>query len=63
MGAKTRIQHINYKGRHQWYVNFPATVAEALELEKGEVVEWTIIDKNIMMMTRAKAVITEDEER
>lgn len=45
MGYPTTVQLIDREKTEQWYVNFPAAVARALEFEKGEVVEWTIETK------------------
>lgn len=42
MGYPTTVQLIDRKNTEQWYVNFPAAVARALDLKKSEVVEWTI---------------------
>ncbi len=36
MGYPTRVQLIKRKSSHQWYVNFPAAIAEAMEFEKSE---------------------------
>jgi antitoxin component of MazEF toxin-antitoxin module len=35
-------------------VNFPVAVAEALDVEKGEQFEWTIEDKNTLILQRVK---------
>ena len=46
MGYPTRVQKIERKKTaDQFYINFPTALAEALELEKGEVIEWIIEDK------------------
>ena len=42
MGYPTSVQLIERKKTEQWYVNFPAAIARALDLQKGEIVEWTI---------------------
>ncbi len=34
-----------YPRQNQYYINFPTAVAEAMEFEKGEVIEWIIEDK------------------
>ena len=38
MGHPTKVQVIQRKNNEQWYVNFPAVVAHALEFGKGEIV-------------------------
>lgn len=52
MGYKTKIQLINRAKSEQWYINFPSAVAQALEFERGEVVEWLIDDHQRLVLTR-----------
>jgi len=52
MGYPTKIQLINRKASQQWYVNMPAAVAEAMEFQKGEVVEWIIDDQQHLVLKR-----------
>lgn len=54
MGYPTTVQLIARKHTEQWYVNFPAAVARALDFEKGEVVEWTIQDRSHLTLVRRK---------
>jgi len=42
MGYPTKVQVIKRSKSEQWYVNFPAAVAQAIEFKQGEVVEWLI---------------------
>ena len=55
MGHPTKVQLIRRQASTQWYVNFPAAVANALELEKGEVVEWIIQDQHHLVLKRIEA--------
>jgi len=52
MGYKTKIQLINRAKSEQWYINFPSAVAQAMEFERGEVVEWLIDDHQRLVLTR-----------
>ena len=52
MGYPTTVQLISREKTEQWYVNFPAAVARALDFEKGEVVEWTIDTRRRLILTR-----------
>jgi len=52
MGFPTKIQLIKRKASEQWYINFPSAVAQAMEFEKGEVVEWIVKDKHLMTLKR-----------
>ena len=54
MGYPTRVQRIKRKESEQWYINFPAAVAQAMEFERGEVVEWFIEDKGTLGLKRRK---------
>ncbi len=53
MGYPTKVQQIQrQRGTDQWYINFPTPIAEAMDFEKGEVVEWTIADKRHLILSR-----------
>ena len=54
MGYPTKVQLIQRKESEQWYINFPAAVAQAMEFEKGETVEWSIEDKGLLALRRHK---------
>lgn len=52
MGYPTKIQLIKRERSEQWYINFPAQVAQAMEFERGETVEWVIEDKGLLVLKR-----------
>ena len=53
MGYPTKVQQIKRKKTaDQFYINFPTAIAEAMEFEKGEVVEWLIEDRANMILHR-----------
>ena len=52
MGVPTKVQLIKRKNSEQWYVNLPAQVAQAMEFERGEVVEWSVEDKATLALCR-----------
>ncbi len=54
MGYKTRVQVIRRKSSRQWYVGLPSALAEALELEKGELIEWRIEDRRKILLLRSE---------
>lgn len=54
MGYPTKIQLIKRAASEQWYVNFPAAIAQSVEFEKGEMMEWIIEDKNHLILKRLK---------
>lgn len=57
MGYPTKIQIIKRANSEQWYINFPAVLAQAMEFEKGEVVEWLIEDKQNLVLKRSDKVL------
>ena len=54
MGAPTKVQLIDRKNSQQWYVNFPAPIAQAMQFERGETIEWFIEDKEFLILKRHK---------
>jgi len=52
MGYPTKIQLIKRAKSEQWYINFPSAVAQAMEFERGEIVEWLIDDHQRLVMIR-----------
>ena len=52
MGCPTKVQLIKRKESEQWYINFPAAIAQAMEFERGEVVDWIIEDKSQLILRR-----------
>ena len=63
MGFPTKVQLINRAKSEQWYINFPAALAQACEFVRGEVVEWVVEDKFKLVLRRSKdpAATIEDE--
>jgi antitoxin component of MazEF toxin-antitoxin module len=59
MGYSTKIQVIKRKSSEQWYVNFPAAVAQAIEFNQGEVVEWIIDDHQRLVLRRSDESVKE----
>ena len=53
MGYPTKVQLIQRAASQQWYVPFPAALARALDLHKGEVIEWNIEDNRTLRLCRA----------
>ena len=55
MGYPTKVQLIQRKDSEQWYINFPAALAAAMEFGKGEVVEWVVQDRTTLTLRRTEA--------
>ncbi len=58
MGYNVKIQKVDRGRTKSFYVNFPAAVAEASNLEKGEEMEWVIQDRNTFVLKRVKPIKT-----
>lgn len=52
MGYPTKVQLIKRRQSEQWYINFPSAIAQAMEFERGEIVEWLIEDKGQLVLQR-----------
>ncbi|MEP7106601.1 MAG: hypothetical protein ABI760_01440 [Ferruginibacter sp.] len=47
----------------QWYLNFPAAVAQALELQQGEIAEWLIDDHQNLALKRSDQSVSALKEK
>lgn len=56
MGYPVKIQKVERPTNKSFYVNFPSSVAEACEIQKGEEMEWCIQDRNTFVLKRKKRV-------
>ena len=52
MGYPIKIQKVQRPTNRSYYVNLPVTLAEALEVQKGESFEWFLEDKNTLILQR-----------
>jgi hypothetical protein len=56
MGYFSKVQVIERaKGQRQFYLICPAALAQALEIEKGETIEWVVEDKWTLKIRRREA--------
>ena len=66
MGYKIKIQRVERGTTKSFYVNFPAAVAEAVNITKGEEMEWFIHDKDTYILRRinkSKSLIEVEKEK
>lgn len=63
MGFPTKIQLIKRAASEQWYINLPSAVAQAMEFERGETVEWIIEDKQKMILKRTVSPESDDKKK
>ena len=52
MGHLIKIQRVERGRTKSYYVNFPAALAEAAQIEKGEELEWLVEDRNTFLLRR-----------
>ena len=55
MGVQTKVQQIKRAKSEQWYINLPAQLAQAMEFEQSEMVEWFVEDKSTLALKRLNA--------
>lgn len=66
MGYKIKIQRVERSTTKSFYVNFPAAVAEAGNISKGEEMEWFIEDRDTYVLkriTKTKSLLTNKKEK
>jgi antitoxin component of MazEF toxin-antitoxin module len=54
MGYLIKVQKVERPTNRSYYVNLPVVLAEAIELQKGDEWEWSIEDKNTLILARVK---------
>ena len=55
MGYNVKIQKVERPTNTSFYVNFPAAIAEATGVEKGETMEWLVEDRNTFILKRVRS--------
>lgn len=56
MGYIAKVQRVERGKTKSFYINLPAAVAEACNIEKGEELEWLIEDKNTFVLRRINPI-------
>jgi antitoxin component of MazEF toxin-antitoxin module len=55
LGYNVKIQKVERPTNTSFYVNFPAAIAEATEVQKGETMEWLVEDRNTFILKRVRS--------
>jgi len=58
MGYLIKVQKVDRPTNRSFYLNLPAVLAEALAVEKGEQWQWSVEDKNTLILTRLNPLRT-----
>ena len=54
MGYNVKIQKVERPTNTSFYVNLPAAIAEATDVQKGEEMEWLVEDRNTFILKRIR---------
>ena len=52
MGYPVKLQKVDRPTNRSYYLNLPTAVAEAIAADKGETFEWSVEDKNTLVLSR-----------
>ena len=52
MGYRVKLQKVERPTNRSYYLNVPVALAEAIELRKGEELEWFLQDQNTLVVQR-----------
>ena len=63
MGYPVKLQKVQRPTNRSYYINFPAALAEAMQVEKGEEFEWIVEDRNTLVLKRIKSRPTARKNR
>lgn len=56
MGNEVKMQKVERPTNKSYYLNFPAVIAEASKIQKGEEMEWLIEDRNTFVLKRINKI-------
>lgn len=54
MGYPVKMQKVERPTNQSFYLNFPSALAQALDIQKGECLEWEVETKNLILLKRLK---------
>ncbi len=52
MGYRVKVQKVERPTNRSFYINLPVAVAEALDIQKGEEFEWSVVDRSTLLFKR-----------
>jgi hypothetical protein len=53
-GYPIKVQKVDRPTNRSYYLNLPVVLAEAMEIKKGEEMEWLVEDKNLLLLSRKR---------
>lgn len=54
MGYRVKIQKVDRPKSRSFYVNLPVVLADTLPIDKGEEFEWSVEDKDTLILRRLR---------
>jgi len=63
MGYPVKVRKVQRPTNRSFYINPPAALADAIQLAKGEELEWLIEDKNTFILRRKRLLSTPQNQR
>lgn len=54
MGYPVKVQKVERPTNTSFYINLPAALADAMQVEKGETLEWFVEDRDTFILKRTK---------
>ena len=57
------MQLIKRQTSEQWYVNMPHAIAQAMNFQRGEIVEWSIDSRKKLVLTRSDKAVEESKKK
>jgi bifunctional DNA-binding transcriptional regulator/antitoxin component of YhaV-PrlF toxin-antitoxin module len=62
MGYNVRLQKVERPTNRSYYVNVPVVLAETLDFNKGDVLEWSVKDKTTLLLRKISIATTAENE-
>jgi hypothetical protein len=62
MGYNVRLQKVERPTNRSYYVNLPVVLAETLDFNKGDVLEWSVKDKTTLLLRKISIGTTAENE-
>jgi len=54
VGYKVKIQRVDRPTNRSFYLNFPSPIADSVNMQKGEELEWFVEDRNTFVVKRVR---------
>lgn len=55
-GYRVKLQRVEQPTNHSYHVTIPVVLVEAMGLQKGEALQWSVEDKNTLVLGRVTPI-------